>query len=113
MIHTDPLKQETVIEITDNAGRYRMDGIDWEVESYSTERYRLVEGDPLSASAEVTWTWMFQRGDWSVSTQTRTLVTCSETDFIVPATVDAFEGDARVFSQIGRASGRDRGVHTW
>src|SRR3546814_2445935 len=81
------------------ASDLRMDGIDWEVESYSTERYRLVEGDPLSASAEVTWTWMFQRGDWSVSTQTRTLVTCSETDFIVTATVDAFEGDARVFSR--------------
>jgi uncharacterized protein len=99
LIHTDPLRQETVIEITDNAGRYRMDNIDWEVESYSTERYRLVEGDPLSASAEVTWTWIFQRGDWRMSTQTRTLVTCTETEFVVASTVDAFDGEARVFSR--------------
>lgn len=99
MIHTDPLKRETVIEINDNAGRYRMEDIDWEVESYSTERYRLVEGDPLSASAEVTWTWIFQRGDWRVSTETRTLLTCSHTDFHLEATVDAYEGAACVFSR--------------
>jgi predicted acyl esterase len=98
-IHTDPLKGEIVIEITDNAGRYRMDDIDWEVESFSTERYRIVEDDPLSASAEVRWTWIFQRGDWRVSTETWTRLTCSEEHFHLSATVDAFEGGGRIFSR--------------
>lgn len=99
MIHTDPLKRETVIEVTDDAGRYRMDDIDWEVESFSTERYSLIEGDPLSATAEITWIWIFRRGDWEVQTRTRIRVTSTETDFIVNATVDAYEGDARVFAR--------------
>lgn len=99
MIHTDPLSGEVVIEIQDNAGRYRMDDIDWEVESFSTERYRIVEGDPLSASAEVRWTWIFQRGDWRVSTETWTQLTCSEEHFHLNATVDAFEGEGRIFSR--------------
>ncbi len=99
MVHTDMGKNETVIEVTDSSGRGRYDDIDLIAEARSTERYRIVECDPLACEAEVTWTWMFERDDWKVRTEMRTKVTCDRRNFIVTATLEAYEGERRVFTR--------------
>ena len=38
------------------------------------------------------------RGDWDVRTETRTLLTCTPTTFVLDATLDAYEGARRLCS---------------
>lgn len=99
VISTDLGKRETVVEITDSSGRNRYDDIDMVAEARSKERYTIVEDDPLSATAEVTWTWEFERKDWRIRTETRTHVSCTRRDFVVRARLEAYEGDERVFER--------------
>ena len=99
VIRTDMGKGETVVEIDDQSGRSRYDEIDLVAEARSTERYRIVEDDPLSCSAEVTWQWFFERGDWRIRTEMRTKVECDKRNFIVTARLAAFEGDKQVFER--------------
>lgn len=99
VIRTDMGKGETVVEIDDQSGRSRYDEIDLVAEARSTERYRIVEDDPLSCSAEVTWQWFFERGDWRIRTEMRTKVECDKRNFIVTARLAAFEGDTRIFAR--------------
>jgi len=99
VIRTDMGKGETVVEVEDRSGRSRYDAIDLVAEARSTERYRIVEGDPLSCTAEVTWTWLFERGDWRIRTEMRTKVECDKRNFIVTARLESYEGDACVFER--------------
>src|SRR5262249_20805574 len=88
-----------VVEVTDTSGRNRYDEIDLIAAAHSKERYRVVEDDPLSATAEVTWTWEFQRGDWRIRTESRTHVSCTRRDYIVHASIEAYEGDEKVLGR--------------
>jgi hypothetical protein len=99
VVHTDMGKGETVVEISDHSGRSRYDEIDLVAEARSTERYRIVEDDPLSCTAEVTWQWIFERGDWRIRTEMRTRVECDRRNFIVTARLEGYEGDTRVFER--------------
>jgi putative CocE/NonD family hydrolase len=98
-IHTDLGKGETVVAVTDSSGRNRYDEIDLVVEARSTEHYRVVDNDPLAATAEVTWSWEFERGDWNIRTETRTQVSCTKKDFVIRARIEAYEGKKRVFER--------------
>ncbi|MFO0439473.1 MAG: CocE/NonD family hydrolase [Betaproteobacteria bacterium] len=104
IVRTDMGKNETIVEVTDSSGRSRYDDIDNLIaEARSTERYRIVEGDPLACEAEVTWTWLFERGDWGTRTEMRTKVACDKKDFIVAARLEAYErgeqGEKQVFAR--------------
>jgi putative CocE/NonD family hydrolase len=99
VVRTDMGKNETVVEVSDASGRGRYDDIDLIAEARSSERYRIVEDDPLSCEAEVTWTWQFERGDWNIRTETRTKVTCDKRDFIVSARLEAYENERCVFER--------------
>jgi hypothetical protein len=99
VIRTDLGKRETVVEITDSSGRNRYDEIDLVAEARSTERYTIVDDEPLSATAEVTWTWEFTRKDWQIRTETRTHVSCTKREFLVRARIEAYEGEKKVFER--------------
>jgi hypothetical protein len=99
-ITTDLGKGETIVAITDTSGRNRYDQIDLIAEARSTERYSLIEDAPLSATAEVTWTWEFERGDWQIRTESRTHVSCTKKDFLLRASLAAYEGSAQVFERV-------------
>ncbi len=99
VITTDLGKRETVVEITDSSGRNRYDEVNMIAEARSKERYTIVEDDPLAATAEVTWTWEFERGKWQIWTETRTHVSCTKSDFIIRARIEAYEGKKRVFER--------------
>lgn len=99
VVRTDMGKNETMVEVTDESGRNRYEDIDLVAEARSTERYRIVEGDPLSCTAEVAWTWLFERGDWKIRTEARTLVACDKHDFAATARLEGYEGEQRVFER--------------
>jgi putative CocE/NonD family hydrolase len=99
IVHTDMGTGETVVEVSDDSGRNRYDDIDLEAQARSTERYSVREGDPLAATAEVTWTWTFGRKDWRIRTESRTYMSCTQRDFILRASLVAYEGDDKVFER--------------
>ena len=99
VVHTDMGTGETVVEVKDDSGRNRYDDIDLEAQARSTERYSVRDGDPLAATAEVTWTWLFERKDWRIRTESRTHMSCTQRDFVVKATLAAYEGDTKVFER--------------
>jgi hypothetical protein len=99
VVHTDMGSGETVVEVSDDSGRNRYDEIDLEAQARSTERYTVREDDPLAATAEVTWTWLFERKDWRIRTESRTHMSCTKREFIVKASLAAFDGDVKVFER--------------
>ncbi|MCC7079220.1 MAG: CocE/NonD family hydrolase [Burkholderiales bacterium] len=99
VITTDLGKGLTVVEVQDTSGRNRYDEIDLIAEARSTERYAVIEGDPLSATADVGWTWEFERGDWRIRTESRTQVSCTKREFVIRGKLAAYEGDENVFER--------------
>jgi len=60
--------------------------------SYRNNSYDTVRGEVVHERS-------FERGDWKILTVTRTVLTSTRTHFLVRATLDAYQGDVRVFSK--------------
>uniref|UniRef100_A0AAU3GNL1 CocE/NonD family hydrolase n=1 Tax=Streptomyces sp. NBC_01401 TaxID=2903854 RepID=A0AAU3GNL1_9ACTN len=63
-------------------------------------RFRLVEGDPLSATVECEREEFISRGDWVTRVHTRSRMTADATDFCVVNQLSAFEGAAEAEREI-------------
>ncbi len=62
-------------------------------------RYRLVEGDPLSAEASCEVAVELARGEWRTGVQVRSTMTCERERFLVTTELDAYEGATRCFAR--------------
>jgi hypothetical protein len=90
---------ETVIDQPRDGGAQLLDDIDLVIEEDGDIWHSIVEGDPLSATCWTNFVARRKRGDWSIETRTRQRLRSDETDFILEADLEAFEGDERVFSR--------------
>ncbi|MCD6009323.1 CocE/NonD family hydrolase [Halomonas sp. IOP_31] len=95
----DLANDRTTLEVVNDAGVYRLDDIDLELAVRVTERYSYAYGNYDSLSGWTEWERHFRRGDWQVRTVTRTLMTSDADNFRLRATLDAYEGDSRVFAK--------------
>jgi uncharacterized protein len=91
---------ESVFTRHEDTGTYRIDAIDLTVEQIKTGIYRIRTDDPLSADITIKWTQALARGEWRVRTETETRFRATRDEFLIDATLDAFEGDKRVYTQI-------------
>jgi putative CocE/NonD family hydrolase len=98
----DLVDYTSALEVVKDLGVVRFDDIDLELARRADERYSWVADDVGSVRGEVTWTMGFARGDWTVETRTRTVLTSTPTDFRLHAQLDAYEGDERVFAHSWR-----------
>ena len=95
---------EAALEIIKDGGTWRIDDTGTEITRRTDESYRVVDDDPLSARGETRTLRRLVRDDWAVEVLTRTVLSCTATDFQVHAQLDAYEldearGDPRVYSQ--------------
>jgi hypothetical protein len=74
----------------ENGLEYREDGED---------ALEITEGDPLSAVARSARTCRVERGDWRTRVESSAVMTSTRTEFLVSSTIEAFEGDTRVFAK--------------
>jgi hypothetical protein len=81
------------VVIDDGLARFEEHGM--EAGSAIVERYSYYRGMYASFRGEVTSTWRLQRKDWSIRTETRTVLTSDVQNFYIHATLDAYEGDRR------------------
>src|SRR6056297_2425271 len=102
LVHRDLALDASELEVIDDRGRHRLDDIDLEIECSAVEKYSSLDDDFDSARAEVVWERSLKRGEWKIRTVTRTVLTASPEEFILYATLDAYEwsssGEKRVFS---------------
>ena len=88
----DPLSQEHLLEVKADAGEIELETTRLRHASRSSQRYRIVEGDPLSACVEYRADFTFAREDWQVRTESLLVVTCDATQFRRDGRITAYEG---------------------
>ena len=98
-VKRDLVGYHSELEIVKDRGMVRLDDIVLDTGLRAYERYSAVADDFTSVSGETAWTMRFQRDNWDVRVETRTVLRCSESEFFVDATLDGFENDRRVFSR--------------
>ncbi|MGH3948657.1 MAG: CocE/NonD family hydrolase C-terminal non-catalytic domain-containing protein, partial [Pseudonocardiaceae bacterium] len=94
----DLVGYQSALEVVKDLGAVCFDDIDLTVTRRAYERYSWVGSDVDSVRGNTEWVMGFERGDWKISTVTRTVLTSTVTDFHLRAELDAYEGDKRVAS---------------
>lgn len=105
----------TAVDVVRNLGALRIADTALELGATGSERYEILCDDPGRARSETLRRAEFQRGDWHAAVETRTVLTSEGADWRFRATLDAYEGEARIFarnwdlriprSSAGRSSG--------
>ena len=90
---------ETIVRVINDFGEQRILDHDLSTGEISRVTHRIRADDPLSARAETHWTETVSRGDWRVRCESRTTMWSDRDTFHIEATLEAFEGDERVFER--------------
>ncbi|NVI89399.1 CocE/NonD family hydrolase [Actinomadura sp. BRA 177] len=98
-VSRDMVGYESALEVIKDLGVSRLEDIDLDIARRAEEVYGWTGDDFTSVFGDVEWTMRFVRGGWDVSTVSRTKLTSTETDFLLHAELDAYEGDLRVHSR--------------
>lgn len=93
LVYRDLAADRSVLEVVNDSGTYRLDGIGLTVQEKGVEYYTTVADDFASPTAEVVWERSLQRGDWHIRTVTRTVLTADPEHFYLHASLDAYEWD--------------------
>jgi putative CocE/NonD family hydrolase len=96
-ITTDRATGEVVYEWSEGDGTYRIEDIDLTVSIRRTRRVSILPEDPNSARAEIRWHRAYSRGNWRAAAESTTVLTGDRKDFRLVASLDAYEGESRVF----------------
>jgi len=89
----------STLEVINDEGISHLEDTGTDIERRTNEWYSFAADDFGSPRGETYCIRGFHRGDWSVRTLTRTVLTCDSDNFYLRAELDAYEGDVRVFSQ--------------
>ena len=99
IVHTDLAEDHSTLEVINDDGIQHLEEPDLLVEKRAYEWYSFRNDDFLSPRGETRHVRGLSRGDWSVRTEGRTVLTCTETRFRISADLDAFENGERVFAR--------------
>lgn len=98
-VHRDLADNRFSLEIVKDGGVLHLEDVDLDVTRKAHEDYEAVGDDFTSACGKTAWTMIFSRGDWHARTETYTALECTEEEFRVHATLDAYESGERIFSR--------------
>jgi len=87
------------LDVVNNDARYRLDEHGLEIGRDVREAYTYENNDYATVRGEVEHVRTLARAGWSVRTVTHTTLTANEEAFLIRATLDAYEGDVRVFAR--------------
>jgi uncharacterized protein len=90
-----------VISTVDDGHRLLDDGLEYR--EHERDVYHIVDGDPLSARVECERAFSVGRGQWRVTVRTSSTMSATPSSFQVTNVLDAYEGDARVFTRTWNA----------
>lgn len=106
----EPAKSERKVErdltagvtryrILDDTGLNRHPGNGLASRDIREETWSIAQGDPLSATGECHWTCIIERDGWSTKTLATSTLSCTDREWIITASVEAFENGKPVFSR--------------
>ncbi len=95
----DLAADESTLEVINDNGTVYFPELDLALQRKALEWYSYRGADFNSVRGETMWERGLERGDWSLRTLTRTILTSTTSHFSVHAQLDAFEGERRVFSE--------------
>ena len=98
-IRFDAETGELTVDVIKDRGRFHVEGPDLTYSGAGRDCIRIVGEDPLSARHEASYRITLEREGWNVRTETHSVMTCTREDFLISATLDAYEGDTRVFTR--------------
>ncbi|UOX92307.1 CocE/NonD family hydrolase [Amycolatopsis sp. FBCC-B4732] len=98
-VSRDLVDYHSALDIVKDAGTVGFDDLDLEVTRDVRERYTWVADDFCSPVAETAWDVTFARGEWAARSETHTRVSCTDTEFVIDARLDGYEGARRVVSR--------------
>lgn len=90
---------KVTLHVINNDPRIKLPDINWITDKNVEEKYSYRNNNYDTLRGEVAGETLFVRDDWSAYTRTRTILTSTKTHFIIRATLDAYEGDVRIFSR--------------
>ena len=90
---------KVTLNVVNNDAKITLPHINWTIEKNVEETYSYQNNNYNTLRAEVVSERRFERDDWSAYTRTSTILTSTITHFVIRATLDAYEGDARIFSK--------------
>lgn len=99
LLHRNLATKASTLEVINDQGHFRIEDIGTEVRRSTREWYSTANDDFTSARGETYTERSFKRDDWNVEIYTRTVLSCTETNFHIHAQLDAYEDDYRVFSK--------------
>ena len=83
----------STLEIVNDQGAFRIDETGTVIRRSTTEWYSFRWDDVTSVRGETRTVRRIERDDWRTEVVTRTVLTCTEDDFIIRADLDAYELD--------------------
>lgn len=95
----------SILEIVNDQGSFRLEDTGTVIHRDTREWYSFRWNDVTSARGETRTVRRLENGDdWRVEVVTRTVLTCTRSEFLINAQLDAYEldeeqGDPRVYSQ--------------
>jgi hypothetical protein len=89
----------STLEVINDNGVKRINEIDLEMGRSAKEWYTYTGDDFNSVMGKTVCQRTFRRKDWNVRTRTQTVITSTSKDFQIRAELDAYETNARVFSE--------------
>ncbi len=96
----DAASGEQSIEVLRNEGRSLIEEIGVETGLHKVLRYRILPDDPTSARTEAEYSLVHRHAfGWDTTIKTRTVVTCTASDYVVAADLEAFDGEQRIFAR--------------
>jgi putative CocE/NonD family hydrolase len=91
-----------LVEMTarnDRGGYRKLVRSELEYEPTATDVFTIGEGDPLSATVRSERVVRIQRGDWRTRVETVSTMAADADCFLITNTVDAYDGDERIFTK--------------
>jgi len=89
----------TAVEVVRNLGALRIADVDLELKALGSETYTTLPGEPRRLRSEARRRAEFKREDWHVGVATYSVLTVAGDDWRFVATLDAYDGEARLFSR--------------
>ena len=93
------LKGTTTVQLPRDGGILHLQDIDLVCQETGDVFYEITDGDPASARCWTRFEMGRRRGDWQIRTDTTTELRCTRTHFELTATLDAYEGETRIFAR--------------
>ncbi|WP_101065785.1 CocE/NonD family hydrolase [Roseovarius salinarum] len=98
-VNFDLASNQVALDVINNDARYVFADTGLEVGRDTRESYSYTGNDYATLRGEVAQERHFRRGEWDARTVTHTTLTATEGTFQIRATLDAYEGDARIFAR--------------